>query len=226
MMETGSVSRNEILASFFKRLEAIEAMLRIIVSDAKIRALLTFRGDPERKVLLDFAHAPAQVVLDGQARDADLTVTIRGEVMHDVLSGRMSAGQALGQRELLLRGSASHLARLIPLFDFGPVLYREHLEKPGSSPSSPRSDSKMSKEESMETRTFKGEPIPLVPLSGTEKAVFGALNGVSYALGYLVGLVRYRVLKKLNLFDVLSAMSRGLAAAAPQERLESRNPRD
>jgi hypothetical protein len=226
MMETGSVSRNEILASFFKRLETIEAMLRIIVSEAKIRALLTFRGDPERKVLLDFAHAPARIVLDDQARDADLIVTIRGAVMHEILSGRMSAGQALGQRELLLRGSASHLARLIPLFDFGPVLYREHVEKLNSSLSSPRSDSKMSKEEAMETRTFNGDPIPLVSLSGFEKAMFGALNGVSFALGYLVGLVRYRVFKKLNLFDVLSAMSRGLAAAAPQGKLESHNLRD
>jgi hypothetical protein len=226
MMETGSVSRNEILASFFKRLETIEAMLRIIVSEAKIRALLTFRGDPERKVLLDFAHFPARVVLEDQAKDADLNVTITGEVMHDVLSGRMSAGQALGQRELLLRGSASHLARLIPLFDFGPVLYREYLEKLGSSLSSPQSDSKMSKERTMESRTFNGDPIPLVSLSGFEKAMFGALNGVSYALGYLVGLLRYRVFEKLNLFDVLSAMSRGLAAAAPQERLESHSSRD
>jgi len=223
MMETGSASQNEILASFFKRLETIEAMLRIIVSEAKIRALLTFRGDPERKVLLDFAHAPARVVLDDKTRDADLIVTIRGEVMHDILSGFISAGTALGQRELLLRGSASHLARLIPLFDFAPVLYREHLEKPGSSLSSPQSDSNMSKEESMESRTFKGDPIPLVPLSGFEKAMFGALNGVSYSLGYLVGLARYRVFKKLNLFDVLSAMSRGLAAAAPQGKLENRN---
>ena len=78
----------------------------------------------------------------------------------------------------------------------------------------------------MESRTFKGDPIPLVPLSGFEKVMFGALNGVSYSLGYLVGLARYRVFKKLNLFDVLSAMSRGLAAAAPHGKLESRNLRD
>jgi hypothetical protein len=224
-MEARSASRNEILASFFKRLETIEAMLRVIVSDARIRALLTFRGDPERRVLLDFAHAPARVVLDDRARDADIALTIRGEVMHDVLSGRMSAGRALGQRELLLRGSASHLARLIPLFDFGPVLYREHLEKPDFRGSLPRSKSKMSKEELMDGKTFKGDPIPLVRLSGFERAIFGALNGVSYALGYLLGLARYRVFKRLNLFDVLSAMSRGLAAASPQARPESRDPR-
>ena len=78
----------------------------------------------------------------------------------------------------------------------------------------------------MDNKNFAGDPIPLVHLSGFEKVVFGALNGLSYALGYFVGVVRYRVFKKLNLFDVLSAMSRGLAAASPQGRLESSTPRD
>ena len=146
--------------------------------------------------------------------------------MHDVLSGRMSAGRALGQRELLLRGSASHLARLIPLFDFGPVLYREHLEKPRFNGPSPQSVFMTSKEEFMDNKTFEGDPIPLVSLSNFEKFVFGSLNRVSYALGYLVGFARYRVFTKLNLFDVLSAMSRGLAAAEPQAKLESGGSRD
>ena len=216
----------QVLASFFKRLEAMEAILRVIVSEARIRALLTFRGDPERKILLDFSNRPARVVFDDQTRDVDISVTIRGEVMHEILSGRMSAGQALGQRELLLRGSASHLARLIPLFDFGPVLYREHMAKLDFRGFSPRSNSETSEEEFMGSKSFKGDPIPLVRLSSFEKVVFGALNGISYALGYFVGIVRYRVFKKLNLFDVLSAMSRGLAAAAPPERLGSSSPRN
>ena len=78
----------------------------------------------------------------------------------------------------------------------------------------------------MGSKSFKGDPIPLVRLSNFEKVVFGALNGISYALGYFVGIVRYRVFRKLNLFDVLSAMSRGLAAAEPRERLGSSNPGD
>ena len=218
--------QTEILASFFKRLEAIESIVRIIISEARIRALLVFRGDPEKKVLLDFSGFPARVLSDGQASDADILVTIRAEVMHDVLSGRMSAGTALGRRELLLRGSASHLASLIPLFDFGPILYREHLEKIGVGTLFPASSRSESEEESMDSKTFNGDPIPLVRLSVFERAVFGALNGVSYALGYFVGLVRHRLLKKMDLFDVLSAMSRGLAAAAPQGTVESSNPGD
>ncbi len=218
--------QTEILASFFKRLEAIETIVRIIISEARIRALLTFRGDPERKVLLDFSNFPARVVFDDPARDADIIVTARGEIMHDILSGRMSAGTALGQRELLLRGSSSHLARLIPLFDFGPVLYREHMEKSGFRGPSQQLGRSSSEEESMQTETFKGNPIPLVHLSSFERVVFAMLNGASYALGYFVGLARYRLFKKLNLFDVLSAMSRGLAAATPQSRLEGGNSAD
>ena len=226
MMESGLAGQTEILASFFKRLEAIDAILRVIVSEAKIRALLTFRGNPERRVLLDFSSGPVRVILDEQTKEADIFVAIRGEVMHEILCGRMSPGRALGERELLLRGSASNLARLIPLFDFGPVLYREHLEKPVLSGSSPQSDSRRTEEKFMERRTFEGNPIPLVSLSSFEKLMFGALNAVSYSLGYLVGLLRYRVFRKLNLFDVLSAMSRGLAAASPQGSLQSSNPRD
>ena len=217
-MRPGLAHPTEVLASFFGRLEAMETILRIIVSESRIRALLTFRGDPERKVLLDFSSRPARVVLDDPTRDADISVTIRGELMHDILSGRMSAGQALGQRELLLRGSASHLARLIPLFDLAPVLYREHLEKLDVRAASLQSVSQTSEAELMDTKNFKGDPIPLVRLSGFEKAVFAMLNGISYAAGYLVGLLRYRVFKRLNLFDVLSAMSRGLAAAAKGEK--------
>jgi hypothetical protein len=213
--------QTEILASFFKRLEGIESIVRVIISEARIRALLVFRGDPEKKVLLDFSGLPARVVYNGQASDADILVTIRAEIMHQVLSGQMAAGTALGRRELLLRGSASHLASLIPLFDFGPVLYREHLEKIGVEARSRPSSRSESEEESMDNKTFNGDPISLVELSVFEKAVFGALNGISYALGYCVGLVRYRLLTKMNLFDVLSAMSRGLAAAAPQGAAES-----
>jgi hypothetical protein len=226
MMESGSAGQTEMLASFFKRLEAIDAILRVIVSEAKIRAALTLRGNPERRVLLDFSSGPARVTLDEQAKEADVSIAIRGEVMHEILCGRMSAGRALGERELLLRGSSSNLARLIPLFDFGPVLYREHLEKPVLTGSSTPSDSRKTEEKLMERTTFEGKPIPLVSLSSFEKLMFGALNAISYSLGYLVGLLRYRVFEKLNLFDVLSAMSRGLAAASPQARLESGNPRD
>jgi len=76
----------------------------------------------------------------------------------------------------------------------------------------------------MDKEQCKGDPIPLVQLSPFEKTVFALMNGLSYGLGYLVGLMRYRLFKKMNLFSVLSFMSRGLAAAAPRQEPESESP--
>ena len=44
------------------------------------------------------------------------------------------------------------------------------------------------------------------------------LSGVRIDLmGYLVGAIRYHVFEKLCIFDVLSAMSKGLEAATPKK---------
>jgi len=80
------------------------------------------------------------------------------------------------------------------------------------------SENNGSKEVAMNGRPeFKGEAIQLVKLSPLEKILFSAMSGISYALGYVVGTMRYRVFKRLNLFQILSSMSRGLAAAMPKE---------
>jgi len=134
MMKAVMSRPTDVLASFFTRLEAMDAVLRIIVSEARIRALLTFRGDPERRVLLDFSKSPLRVVLDDQSRDVDMSVTIRGEVMHEILSGRTSAGRALGERELLLRGSASYLEAGLSVVLFTP----DDVQLPRGSPADRR----------------------------------------------------------------------------------------
>jgi hypothetical protein len=218
MTTSATVARTEVLAAFFKRFEVMESILRIITSHARLRALLTMRGEPEKTVLLDLSSSPAQLMCDEQARDVDVLVTARDEIWHDMLSNRLPAGEALGRRELLLKGSASHLASLIPLFDFGPVLYRDHIEKAHLRGPRLQPGPSDSKELSMDTPTFKGDPVPLVQLSPIEKLLFGMLSGLSYAMGYCVGFLRYRLFKNLDLFDILSAMSRGLGAATPQQK--------
>ena len=120
-----------VLASFFHRLEDVEAITRVMLSNAKISALLTLRGETEKKVLLDFTKYPALIRSDDHIRSGTIYVTVAGDVMHEVLLDRLPAGVALGRREMLLRGSASNLAKFIPLFDFGPLLYREHLTDMG-----------------------------------------------------------------------------------------------
>ena len=59
---TGSATpaTTEVLASFFKRLEGLEEIVRIVMSHYRMSALFTFRGTPEKKVLLDFSRSPAK----------------------------------------------------------------------------------------------------------------------------------------------------------------------
>ena len=74
---------NIILASFCRRLEAHEAILRVVIGHAEISALLTFRGDPEKKALLDFSRYPARVVVEDDLSSANMYVTVPGDVMHE-----------------------------------------------------------------------------------------------------------------------------------------------
>ncbi len=209
-----------VLASFFKRLEPLDAIIRASISHARISALMTFRGDPEKKILLDFTKSRGQVLMDEQAREGHISLTVRGDIMHQVLLARMTPGVAVGRREMLLRGSAIKLAKLTPLFEIGPVLYREHLADIGFRGFSRRPGETPFKEAVMNGQQFTGEPIPLVQLSALEKVVFALMRWMSYALGYGVGLMRYRLFKKMNLFDVIASMSRGLTAATPKQVLD------
>jgi hypothetical protein len=195
----------------------METITRVILSHAEISALMTFRGEPQKKVLLDFSQTPARIVVDGEARTGTIQVTVRGEVMHDILLDRMPPGVAMGRREMLLRGCAADLAKFIPLFAFGPVLYREHLTDLGLfGYSRPGAQNPLKEVAMSDTPQFQGNPIPLVRLSPVEKVAFSVMNGLSYAMGYMVGWLRYRVFRNLNLFQVLSSMSRGLSAALPR----------
>lgn len=206
-----------ILASFFKRLEGLEEIVRIVMSHHRMSALFTFRGKPEMKVLMDFSRSPAQVSIDNGAASGSVYATIRGEVMHEVLLDRMKPGVAVGRRELLLRGRVMDFSKIIPLFDVAPVLYREHLADIGHRGYARPAGKVLSKEEIMGEEMFKGEAIPLFQTSALDRFVARVVGGLAYGLGYLAGLLRYRLFKNLSLFGVLSQMSRGLEKATPQE---------
>ncbi len=209
-----------MLVSFFKRLEPLETILRIILSHARISALLTFRDGHEHKVLLDFSSDKAQVVVYPPTRSADIYVTVDAPVMHEVLLGHMNPGVAVSRRAMLLRGSPHHLARFIPLFDFGPVLYREHLCDLDSERSDVYLIPEMSckKESSMGQNTYNGNPLAPQTYPVHERVLFWCIGKLSYLVGYAMGMLRYRLLRRMSLFDVLLAMSKGLAAAMPMEK--------
>jgi hypothetical protein len=202
------------VASLLGRLETMDAVVRAVLSDTPMTAVITLRGLPEKRVYLDYSKRPGSIVMDGEARQADVHVTAQGRVMHAVLLGRLPAGVALGRRELLLRGSAYHLSKLIPLFDISPVLYLEHLSDMGFGPYSRKEESNMSRQE------FKGDPIPITHVSLPVRVLARIVNFFSFMLGFTAGFLRYRVLKSLSLFGVVAALARGLDAATPRKLKE------
>ena len=127
MSADSHLPRPIVLASFFKRLEAIGAVVRGALSDAPISAEMVFRGPSEQKVCLDLTTLPLRVFLNDSAHRGRVSVAVDADVMHEVLLGRLHGAIAVGRRQMLLRGSISDLAQLIPLFDISPALYREHL---------------------------------------------------------------------------------------------------
>ena len=191
------------LAAFIQRLERVEGIIRIVTGDAPVSVLFTFRGDSEVKVLLDLTRRPCRVVLGEEARDANIWVTVSSEVMHRVFLGKMHAGEALAQRELLLRGSPFQLGFVIPLFDFATPLYREHLavlaktERAGDG------------EEAMEQRQWK-------------KQLQSGVNAMAWGMGYGLGAARAKWLADLDLYQILEAMAQGLEATSSKNADQAR----
>ncbi len=192
----------ERIASFLERLGGLDRVLRVIVSDARLRVRFTIRGNPERAVLLDLVENPVRSSADDRSHAPDVMVTMTSETWHRVLSGDLAPGEALGRREMLLRGSASDLARCIPLFDFAPMLYREHAATARSAHGKDRVMQRIDK-------TPAEVGLPLSQLTGK----------AAYVLGFGLGMMQRRV-PGLSLFDLLGAMSRGLEDA--RKRLGAR----
>ena len=216
MNEPESPPATVMVASFFKRFEIIEPIIRIIMSEARLSAIFTLRGHPEVKVLMDFARSPPRVLVDGQREIGHIYVTIDAEIMHNILLGSVKPGTAVGQREMLLRGSAYDLAKFIPLFDLAPLLYSEHLADIGYGGFIRSSGEAPLKEALMSRQTMKGQPLFHTHLSLFERVIFGFVNVVAYLLGYVVGFMRYRLFESMSLFKALEAMSDGITAAKPQ----------
>ena len=206
-----------VLTSFFQRMSAFEGILRVVLSGAELSAEMTFRGDPERKVLLDFTNRPLQVLVDDSTRSGDIRIAADSMILHQIFTGQLNVGAAIARRELLLRGSSSNLARFIPLFDFAPMLYKEHLADVAMDGFARPSGWAPMKEILMNGHDFKGDPIELEKRSRVEEIMFKRINASAYAMGYMMGALRHRLLKNMSLFEALAAMSRGMDAAAPKD---------
>lgn len=215
MPDNAVTDKPALLAGFFIRLESIETIIRVIIDGAEITALLTFRGDQEKKVLLDFSKYPCAITSDESIKHGNIYVTIQAEDMHKVLTGEKKPGLALGRREMLLRGNALHLSKFIPLIDFGPLLYRDHLADIGFSGYMRKGEQNTASEGVMSDKILKNGKIIIRRLSGPEKVIFGIFNRVAYIVGFVLGKLRYGSMRNLSLFEILESMSGGLEAATP-----------
>lgn len=216
---SGRVPGPETLASFFHRLATIDRIARVIVSDAELSGRLTFRGKPSRSVRLEFTSAPLRVVDDdGALHKADVEMAMDAAVAHEVLLGRLAPGEAFGRRQMLLRGSAAQLARLIPLFDFAPALYREHLADIGWEGFERRSGWAPLREINMATSPSYAHPALVPERAPAVQIACRAMESVAYGLGFAIGVMRHRIMPDLDLFDVLAAASRGISDALPTNR--------
>jgi hypothetical protein len=204
-----------MLVTFYQRLAKIDSLLRIIIRQYPLNAHLKFRGDPDRSILLDYGKVPAEILVDDKTRQGQVRVAIDQLQMHRVHTGEVPAGLAFGRRDLLLRGSPANLAYLIPLIDFAPLLYREHMADIGFGIYRRKTDNAPLKEIVMKENQFKGDPIPLHNYSDAEKFIFSIIKGLAYAVGYAVGAIRYRLFENLNLFEVLESMANGVKSATP-----------
>lgn len=196
----------EMVASFFARLDRLDNVVRVIVSEAPLRARFTIRSDRDRTVLLDLTGPRARTVLDDDSLASDIVVTMTAEAWHAVLSGALKPGEALGRREMLLRGSAAHLASFIPLFDFAPMLYREH-----------RREAAGAREVAMNDDSNVPHARRWLQARSARDKLYNAANEAAFALGWGLGMARRRF-DRLSLFALLEAMSKGMEAASRTER--------
>ncbi len=208
----------ELLTSFFQRLTEFEGVTRAMLSGAELSAELIFRGQPERRVLLDFTAHPARVLVDDRTRPGQIVMAADAEVMHQILTGQLAAGIAFARRQVLLRGPAGRMARFLPLLGVAPLLYREHLADLGVDGFARPTGWAPLKESLMTKNSPEDQPIRITERSRLEELVYQRLNGAAYAMGYAMGKARRRLLKNLSLFDMMSAMSRGLDAASGKDR--------
>jgi|GEM_PF-994816 len=216
MDQTNSNNKSMLLASFFLRLAGLNEVVKIIVCNARITALLVFRGEPEKRVLMDLTKDKLNIIGDDQAKDANIYVAIRDTEMHKILTGEKTAGVALSERELLLRGSPYLFSKFIPLFAFGPMLYAEHLADCGAEAYQRSTNYAPLKEVYMNTQDTNVVLEKYNEVSFLQKMIFKLFNMFAFVLGYIVGFFRFRVFENMSLFDIISSLSNGLEAATPK----------
>jgi hypothetical protein len=187
------VNKTSLIVDFFERLQGMDPIIRAVAPTQTVQVLFTLRGDDAtRTIRLDLTKNPFGVIVDGQDRMAEVMVTMSSEVMHAILTRKMTAGEAYGQRELLLRGSIADLVRVLPLIDFAPEMYIDHMEF------------RMERFKDSETRLESRR---------RDRVLQTIIESAAWGTGFAVGRFRRRFPRGPTVLEILMAMSDGLQTA-------------
>ncbi|MBT3220703.1 MAG: hypothetical protein HN348_16575 [Proteobacteria bacterium] len=190
------MNKTSLIVDFFEHLQGMDPIIRAVAPTQTVQVLFTLRGDGvARTIRLDLTKNPFDVIVDGQDRMAEVMVIMSSEVMHAILTRKMTAGEAYGQRELLLRGSIADLVRVLPLIDFAPEMYIDHMQF---------RENKMARFKDSETSLESRR---------RDRVLETIVESAAWGMGFAVGRFRRRFPRGPTVLEILMAMSDGLQSA-------------
>lgn len=198
----------ESASSFFERLDSMSPWVRLLLGQGPLSVALDIRAEPVCRILIDATSDRVRITKMTTATPTALRVAADASVWVDVLSGRVAPGEAYGRRELLLRGSASDLARLIPLLELAPPLFRDHLS--ARIPSSQEAPVMTTNRRSVASLLDK-------PRSALGRLASTGLHRAAFWTGYSLGRLRRGGLDRAALMELLTSAAQGWERAEVPE---------
>lgn len=192
--------------TFFEGLNELSPLIRFLLGAGPLTASLQVRGESPAWLLLDATRDPVRITRHQGQAPSTVKAAATAQVWADILSGRVAPGAAFGRRELLLRGSASELARLIPLLELAPPLFRDHVSNPAGSV--------MEAQAMSSTRKTILSSIA-APRAQLARVAATGLRRAAYWTGYSLGTLQRRGIARERLLDLLASAARGWERAVP-----------
>ena len=164
-------------------------------------------------MILDLTTSPLSVRLDEDTKRCALLLKARTEIMHQLFLGEIAFGRSVNEKLLLVRGSAAKLAKFWPLLKLCPTLYGDYVEVRSTLDNKPEGE--MSTIRTIADKLGSSLSLDQKPIAG--RAILKATNRIGFALGFAIGFAKEHVIRDLKLEDLMTHMSRGLAAGKRKE---------
>ncbi len=203
----------DTVVTFFEGLDAMSPLLRLLLGDGPLSVGLDIRAEAVRRIVID-ATADRVCVRRGEgAAPTAVRVAADARVWGDVLSGRVAPGAAHGRRQLLLRGSAADLARLIALLEMAPPLFRDHESRRAHT---------SAEAHLMTTNPRSVRSLLAGPRAALDRLASSGLHRAAFWTGYSIGRLRRSGLDRTALMDLLASAARGWERAEQAPRQSER----